>query len=523
MPPKIDLSREEEAEREIGSTRFSSGVKMLLAVVFLGSLAAVPWIQGRLGFGIQWPVLAMGEPSGGVLERLSTLNHSLKTACQEIEKSLEENSFLTKKILPTVQTFTFRHLRLGNEKVYVAPQGWLYYRPDIDYVLDGSAAARAQAGKAIAAFTRLNEDLKARDIRLIVVPVPVKPVLEATPLVSGSKIQTFHNSQFRRFVQELGSQGIEVLDSTDLLANRRKSTSREQYFKMDSHWTPEAMESVAEWIAETIGPSTQVATPLKKGASEKVENTGDLATMLQLDPQAISALHESAEIHPIKTAENKPWKPDPASEILLIGDSFTNIFSTPDLGWGEHAGLAEQLSFKLGKPIDRMAINGGASLTVRQSLARSPERLIGKKVVVYQFAVRELTTGDWRPVSIPMSMTDQSPTLSSHDTAGREPRKIEGVVRAVSQLPRPGSVPYKDAIISIHLGDIKGGSEALVFLMGMVDNIPTPATRIRAGDRISLTVVDWQNVEDKFGSIRRIELEGQSAELDLIYLADKYP
>ena len=102
-------------------------------------------------------------------------------------------------------------------------------------------------------------------------------------------------------------------------------------------------------------------------------------------------------------AAGRPWRRDPAAEVLLLGDSFTNVYSDPALGWGRGAGLAEQLACELGRPVDKLALNAGAWAT-RQALARAVAgcraRLAGKRVVVYQFAGRELSSGDWRLVDL---------------------------------------------------------------------------------------------------------------------------
>ncbi|HUP41699.1 MAG TPA: hypothetical protein VM599_00670, partial [Thermoanaerobaculia bacterium] len=67
--------------------------------------------------------------------------------------------------------------------------------------------------------------------------------------------------------------------------------------------------------------------------------------------------------------------------------------------------LAEQLAYHLGRPVDRIAVNAGGSHTTRERLAQvlagDPGRLDGKRVVVYQFAVRELSEGDWKFVDLP--------------------------------------------------------------------------------------------------------------------------
>ena len=70
------------------------------------------------------------------------------------------------------------------------------------------------------------------------------------------------------------------------------------------------------------------------------------------------------------------------------------------MGWGTSAGLVEQLSFALGRPVDRMVQNDAGSYATREMLARAePQRLAPKRVVVYQFAARELAFGDWRLIA----------------------------------------------------------------------------------------------------------------------------
>ena len=96
----------------------------------------------------------------------------------------------------------------------------------------------------------------------------------------------------------------------------------------------------------------------------------------------------------------KRWRASREAEILLLGDSFSNVYSDPALGWGASAGLAEQLSYYLQRPVDKLAVNAGGALQARMHLQRvqstGEDRLAGKKVVVYQFATRELSQGDWR-------------------------------------------------------------------------------------------------------------------------------
>ena len=66
--------------------------------------------------------------------------------------------------------------------------------------------------------------------------------------------------------------------------------------------------------------------------------------------------------------------------------------------------MAERLSFQLQRRVDKLALNAGGSHATRQALARElaagSNRLEGKKVVVYQFAMRELSIGDWKRIGL---------------------------------------------------------------------------------------------------------------------------
>jgi alginate O-acetyltransferase complex protein AlgJ len=109
------------------------------------------------------------------------------------------------------------------------------------------------------------------------------------------------------------------------------------------------------------------------------------------------------------------WAPTQGAPVLLLGDSFANIYSDrrsfaqvvdgEALEWGESAGLAEQLSHFLGRPVDRIVRNAGGAHTTRRDLAREilarRPRLNKTRVVVYQFAVRELSLGDWQLLELP--------------------------------------------------------------------------------------------------------------------------
>jgi alginate O-acetyltransferase complex protein AlgJ len=542
LPPKMDFSREEAAEREIGRTSVRPFVRWFLAAAFLLTIAAVPAVQyvheavrtrqlkpRALDFLSAFP--AAGQEfarADGIAGGVAAASASLRRDFKAFEKSLEDESLLVRHALPPVQEFAARFLGLGNEKVYLGRDGWLFYRPDVDYVagpgfLDPAVLRARGKGSGIhpdplPALVRFREDLAARGIRLLVVPVPVKPVIEPEHLsarrhANGNPPQ---NPSYPRFLADLRRNGIDALDITPVLAADKAADGIPCFLKTDTHWSPRTVERVAELIAEgtRIVPGAP-GSAFRRGPSKKVTNAGDLAVMLRLSPQSTLFPRETVEIRPVTEAGGAPWRADPAAEILVLGDSFTNVYSGEDLGWGTGSGLAEQLSFALQRPVDRIAVNAGGAYTARQTLARSPGRLAGKRLVIYEFAMRDLASGDWKVTPLAEPKAEEAPAAST----------VTGVIREISRAPRPGTVPYKDLLICLHLDSIGNFpfQEILVFLPGMKNNVLTAATSLAPGRRVTLRVVPWNTVEEKTGAINRIELGGPAADIGEVYWAGDLP
>lgn len=101
-------------------------------------------------------------------------------------------------------------------------------------------------------------------------------------------------------------------------------------------------------------------------------------------------------------------------------------------------------------------------------------------------------------------------------TAPKTALVVMGKVKASTRPPRPRSVPYKDAVIALHLTGVKAQSgrlssqEIVVFVWGMRNNQWTPAASYRAGQSVKLQLVPWEKMERKYGSYNRFELEGKA-------------
>ena len=68
----------------------------------------------------------------------------------------------------------------------------------------------------------------------------------------------------------------------------------------------------------------------------------------------------------------------------------------------EAAGWIANLAYELGTPLTTIVNDGGASTLVRQELARSPELLKGKRLVIWSFVERDLRFGmkGWEKIAV---------------------------------------------------------------------------------------------------------------------------
>ena len=208
---------------------------------------------------------------------------------------------------------------------------------------------------------------------------------------------------------------------------------------------------------------------------------------------------------------NKPVPVPKKAEVLVLGDSFSNIYSLEAMGWGQSAGLVEQLSHAMLRPVDLIAVNDHGAWATRdllvRELARGSDRLAGKRVVVWQFAERELADGDWK--ILPLKTVAARASFLKLPAGSKI--NISGTVAAVAPAPRPHSVPYADHIIAAHLVDVTAGSnrhgQAFVYLLSMTNHVLTPAAGLKAGDKVNLALRPWEDVSAKYERINRTELD----------------
>jgi alginate O-acetyltransferase complex protein AlgJ len=513
-------TREEQAAAEIGHTRFDRGTKALCLAVLIAIVGAVPLLDLLIPRHAPGEIALSARPT----EARSRLHFPTAPELQALGKQLESASRLHSNIRPAIQSLLTTHLGIGSHQAILARDNWLFYRPDIEHLTGPPFLNPAQLAKRrqspgtqpdpLAAIRDLHRQLRARNIQLVIVPVPSKGAIASRHLTDKPTTHA-ENPSYQYFLDTLKGDGIASLDLRSLfLSHQAAHPKTELYLRTDTHWTPQAVQLAASNIAALIAPnSTADSTPT---VPLTLTHRGDLVPMLGADSETSSRFEETAHIEQV-TRGSGLWRPDSTADVLLLGDSFANIFSLNEMGWGESAGLAEHLSRAVNRPIDAITRNSDGAFATREmlaaQLARGHDRLAGKRWVVWTFAERELSFGNWKliPIEAATRPSENFLELTPGATAS-----FTATIAAVSHVPRPNSVAYPDHLCSVHLVDItpRGASpahppatSAIVLTWSMRNRIWTDAARWRPGDRVSIKARPWSELEPSLGKINQSTLE----------------
>jgi alginate O-acetyltransferase complex protein AlgJ len=525
------LPREEEADRALKNTKFAPGTKQTLIALFLLTILAVPVIQLVGEFRAAGSISRL--PMISIFKSLPWIPHA--EDLKRVERALENESLVSQWLLPRMQYLLTVVLGAGNEQVYLGHDPWLFYRADVDHVIGPPfldpirMKHRLQATRVqpdpIKAIVDFRNQLTARGIDLVVLPVSVKPSVEGEMLAVSDANRAeasgaLPNPSFNEFKARIEREKVRLFDPAPFLMERGRN--RPLYLDTDTHWQPETMEFVAERLADFLQLPKAAESTSPSIIQKEIVGRGDIAAMLKLS-RADKFPPEKVTIRQVVTG-NGLWRPSREADVLLLGDSFSNIFSFEAMGWGESAGFAEHLSFALRRPIDCILRNSDASFATREilsnELARGRDRLAGKKLVIWEFATRELSFGNWKLLDLKLGEAKPSRFLSLK--AGEE-IEVSGTVESVSPVPRPGTVPYKDHIEALHLVDIlaadsreagESHAQAVVYLWSMRDNVWTSAARLRPGDRVKLRLRPWPDVSAQYEKFNRTELDDSALQLE---------
>ena len=547
------MTREEQAKKEIGSTAISRGVAWFLTIAYVTIIFGVVVVeysravwQRHQGVEPQtdhihavWTGLGQELESAWSeaptwIERALAPNRELLRRISTYENALDDRSWIVLATKSPVQVL-MAHLGVGNEKAAIGRDGWLFYKPDITHatgrgfleptqLLQRSREHHAPQPDPVLGIVHFRDELAALDMELVVVPTPVKPTVSPHKLSRrAAPQQAVNNQSHETFLERLAAEGVRVWNPVPALFD---GPDEDVYLLTDTHWRPSEMRRVAERLADDL-----VRDGLVSGRGEvayglepvRIEHYGDIRVMLGLPDESSLFPAESVEVERVLEEDGAPWENRTGGEVLLLGDSFTNIYAFEEMKWGDAAGFAEHLSHALAMPVERISRNDAGSYATREMLAadraRGRDRLDGKRVVVWQFATRELSQGDWRLVSLPE--LGESRAVDPERIA--EAVEVVGTVDSVSNAPHRDAT-YADFIMKFYVtgleradGEPHGEGDGILHVRAMRNREILPVAEFRADTRIRARIVDWESVEDRYGAIKSGSLDDTMLELEKDY------
>src|SRR5262249_46707136 len=352
------LPREEEADLALKNTKFTPGTRQTLIALFLLTILAVPVIQLVGEFRAAGSISRL--PMVSIFKSLPWLPHA--EDLKRVERTLENESLVSQGSLRRMQYLLTVVLGAGNEQVYLGHHPWLFYRADVDHVIGPPfldpirLKHRLQTSRVqpdpIKAIVDFRNQLATRGIDLVVLPLLVKPSVEGEMLALSKSNRArasrdFPNPSFNEFKARLEQEKVRVFDPAAFLMERGSNGHR--YLETDTHWRPETMEVVAERLADFLQLPATPAPTSPSIIEKEIVARGDIAAMLKLTSVEKFFPPEKVTIRQVVTG-NGLWRPSKEADVLLLGDSFSNIFSFEAMGWGESAGFVGHLGGAMRPP-----------------------------------------------------------------------------------------------------------------------------------------------------------------------------
>ncbi len=300
--------------------------------------------------------------------------------------------------------------------------GWMFFAPELRHVAAGrfwggqaaeiGGAPSAEHADPLPAILDFNEQLKARGIELLFVPVPAKAIILPDSIPGALQapaegLPPRFDSAEQAFYEILRTNGIQVVDLVPLFTKNRQTEHGPMYCKQDSHWSGNGCVLAAERIAEEIRGRPWFADIKKQALTSewmRVSITGDLWKGADDDSIKKEELSLRRTGSPSESGI-QAVEPEEESPIVLLGDSHTLVFHSGGDMHARWAGLPDQLALALGFPVDLVGVRGSGATPARINLLRRAQKdreyWTRKRMVVWCFSVREFTQSDgWRKVPV---------------------------------------------------------------------------------------------------------------------------
>lgn len=270
--------------------------------------------------------------------------------------------------------------------------GWLLFQRELQYLQARDTAT--QAADPVERIVSLRDSLAGLGIDFLFVPIPTKQDVVPNLIDPKRKAKGWAQPAIPHLCSRLAARGVESLD---LLTSLQAQGKAGLWRKQDTHWDPSGIAIAAEALSRRLkGYSWFASLPASAGKLEGHDTSwndrGDLVDRLPVAkrsayrPETVRGKH----IH----LDGTPVQDDPASAILILGDSYTGVYH---LVPPKASGITDLLALSLGRRVDlAMGWGGGPEAPVKLA-QRGPDGLKGKRLVVWMMSARDLLAypGGW--------------------------------------------------------------------------------------------------------------------------------
>lgn len=370
----------------------------VLIFCFVAILAAAPLVQTIIE--------ATGDEGVVALELFG--ERPTAENLRAFEHKLEAGNWAARVSRPWLQFAHFAWLKEGGEKAVVAPEGWYFFKPGLKYMLARPEGAYHTTNDPVGAIVDFRNQLAARGIHLLVVPVPNKDSIYPDRLTSRARIpQGILAPRTRDVFRRLRASGVEVVDLFKEFAEARQRSgpsNRQLYLAQDTHWSPAGVSIAARTVAQRLAELGWIQSGQTQYNERvaPVQRLGDIVRMLQTPQIERKITPETVECAQVlREHDGKPYQDEPSAQVLVLGDSFMRIYQQ-DIPTS--AGFIAHLARELKQPMLSIVNDGGGATLVREELCSRPIFLKNIKVVVWEFVERDIGLGvkGWLRTPLPI-------------------------------------------------------------------------------------------------------------------------
>jgi alginate O-acetyltransferase complex protein AlgJ len=284
-------------------------------------------------------------------------------------------------------------------KALAGSDGYLFFRNELDYVVGGDLEKQRAGKNPLPVIVEFRNALAARGVDFLFVPVPNKVEVfpERFDARSAALAGRIVAPWGRKLLLSLAAAGVEAVDLWPPFLASRDGLFQAQ----DTHWTARGLELAAHLVAERIRQYPWYADVQKQARRYTTRDAaftrhGDLHSRL---PEAQKAHYKPEGLvgHQVLNPDGTPYDDDPASPIVVLGDSFTGVYQLMDC---EHAGVSAHIAREIGFPVDLVMSYGGGPNVRTKLLRRGVDDLARKRLVIWMMTARDLHDywEDWQPL-----------------------------------------------------------------------------------------------------------------------------